>query len=459
MRAARRFNGLTLAAALALGAGCEATAPPVPPVVATAPAPAPDPVKARLEDLEAFERGFFDMDRSYSSERRAEAARRLKELKAAAGATSDTRFVLELARIAALADNGHSGIFYRGRTPGFRRVALRLAPFAGEFIVVKAAPGHASVVGGRLISIDDTPVARLREAARTLVGGVPSRRDIIAPLFLESPGQLHALGLARDPERATYRFQMRSGETRAVDLPAVNPGGSGLEVAMALLSPENAPSGWSTLLAPEAAPWALRDIRAALRWRDLPELNAIHVQLRANLNAERPIGEFLDECERERRRAGRSHVILDMRMNGGGDLTTTREWMRALPSQLPADGRIVLLTSPWTFSAAISSTGYVKQAGGSRVTLVGEAPGDRLDFFAEGRPIRLPNSGAMVLMATERHDYANGCRAYTDCHPEVVRHPIAVRSLEPEVRAPWTIEAYIAGRDPGLEAAERILRK
>ena len=62
-------------------------------------------------------------------------------------------------------------------------------------------------------------------------------------------------------------------------------------------------------------------------------------------------------------------------------------------------------------------------------------------------------------MATERHDYANGCRAYTDCHKAVVDHPIAVASLEPSVKAPWTLEAYIAGRDPGMEAAERILRK
>ena len=104
-----------------------------------------------------------------------------------------------------------------------------------------------------------------------------------------------------------------------------------------------------------------------------------------------------------------------------------------------------MLTSPWTFSAAISSTGYLKQAGGDRVILVGEAPGDRLRFFAEGGPKTLPRSGALILTATQRHDYLTGCQGFTDCHGAVVRYPIAVKSLDPEVAAPWTIEAYAAG--------------
>ncbi len=148
-----------------------------------------------------------------------------------------------------------------------------------------------------------------------------------------------------------------------------------------------------------------------------------------------------------------------MRMNGGGDLTLTRAWMQSLPGRLPPEGRVVVLTGPWTFSATISSVGYLKQAGKDRVVLVGESPGDRLSFFAEGRPIFLPNSGATVLMATGRHDYIEGCRGFADCHPQVVVSPIAVKSLAPDVPAPWTLETYVQGRDPGMEAAARVLGK
>jgi hypothetical protein len=145
-----------------------------------------------------------------------------------------------------------------------------------------------------------------------------------------------------------------------------------------------------------------------------------------------------------------------MRVNGGGNLNTARDFMKRLPELVP--GRIFALTSPWTFSAAISSIGYLEQAAPGRVTIVGEEIGDRLEFWAEGRPTTLPHSGVVISLATERHDYVNGCRAYTDCHGPVVQNSIAVPSLGPDIVAPWTIEAYRAGRDPGMQAIVAALR-
>jgi hypothetical protein len=130
--------------------------------------------------------------------------------------------------------------------------------------------------------------------------------------------------------------------------------------------------------------------------------------------------------------------------------------MQKLPTLVP--GRVFALTSPWTFSAGISSVGYLEQAAPDKVTLVGEAVGDRMRFWAEGDAIVLPNSQAAMLMATERHDYLTGCKGYPDCHGNVVRNPIAVPDLDPDIAAPWTIEAWRAGRDPGMEAVATALR-
>jgi hypothetical protein len=88
------------------------------------------------------------------------------------------------------------------------------------------------------------------------------------------------------------------------------------------------------------------------------------------------------------------------------------------------------------------------------VILVGEPVGDRLRFWAEGRLATLEHSGVVLLPATERHDYLTGCKPFDDCHGNVVRHPIAVPSLDPDIAAPWTFEAWASGRDPALEAVE-----
>ncbi len=410
------------------------------------------------QDLVAFERDFFAVDRAYSPEARAQARRRLDALTANAGKISDARFILELSQIIALADNGHTMMLYHGTVEGLGRVGIRLVPFGHDFFVIHAVAEHADLLGGRLVVIDGAPIAQLRDSAHTLAGGIATWRDRRGLPFLESPGALHALGITKSAASATYRFQMGDGSSREARLvPVANPLG-GAEPD-AVLAPGAGPSGWRTLLPVDKAPWSLQESGETMRRRDAPEMDATVIQLRANLDGRIPIATFLEESDAARRAAGRKNVVLDMRMNDGGDLQLTRAWMSSITGRLPPGGRVVILTSPWTFSAAISSIAYLKQAGGARVVLVGETPGDRLRFWAEGRPISLPHSGALILMATQRHDYLTGCKGYTDCHPYVAKYSIAVKNLDPDVAAPWTLDSYAAGRDPGMEAAARVLAK
>ena len=107
--------------------------------------------------------------------------------------------------------------------------------------------------------------------------------------------------------------------------------------------------------------------------------------------------------------------------------------------------------------AAISTASYVKQAAPGRVTLVGEEPGDRLEFWAEGRVLTLAHSKLALLPATERHDYRDGCRRVDDCHGPVRRHPIAVPTLAPDIDATWTYAAWRDGIDPAMRAVEAAL--
>jgi hypothetical protein len=409
-------------------------------------------------DLAAFERDFFAVDRSYSAEARAQAEVRIAGLHQHLGAISNARFVLELSQIVALADNGHTAMLSRGTLPELASVGIRFTVFGEDFYVVRAIPDHADLLGGRLVAIDGIDIMTLLAAARTLRGGIPSWRDRFAASFFESPGQLHAMNLAQSAARASYRFRLRDGTAREAALDRLP--GSGRDQSSSMLDPSAGRSGWQVLLAADRAPWSLQEYSTPFRRRDAPELDAMVIQLHANIDIQgESIAAFLNDAETARANAHRKNVVLDMRFNGGGNLQLTRGFMVSLPDRLPPGGRVVVLTSPWTFSAAISSVGYLKQAGGDRVVLVGEAPGDRLQFWAEGTPFRLPSSGAWILPATARHDYFDGCRHFTDCHDYVTRFPIAVKSLAPDIAAPWTIESYAAGRDPGMEAATRILAR
>lgn len=415
---------------------------------------------ARHADIEFFHTQFLTLDRSYSPQARLVAEARLTRLDRRVGRITQAAFDLELARIVALADNGHTMDFAGPRSRLYDRIPLRLTPFGEGFYVLRANEANGDLLGAQLIAIDNRPISVVRDVARSLAGGTNVWRDRTAPFFLESPDLMEALHLTLRADRASYRFRLRDGHTVERTLLATPPQerahvNSDRWLYPAAVAGEE--GAWRPALSPQIAPWALQEPDVPFRWRADADLDALVMQFRQTNDApNHPIADFLAELGREIDARRPRNIIIDMRLNGGGNLQTTRDFMQSLPSRVP--GRLFVLTSPWTFSAAISSTAYLKQAAPDRVSIVGENVGDRLNFFSEGQVVMLPNSHAFVSYATQRHDYVTGCRPFNDCHPPVVEHPISLPTLAPDISAPWTIDAYLAGRDPAMEAVAAALQ-
>jgi hypothetical protein len=262
------------------------------------------------------------------------------------------------------------------------------------------------------------------------------------------------VGLVRNADSVTYEFITSAGKK--------------ISRVLSVRSSSNG-AAWRGLPNPQKNAWAFQEPDEPFRYRDAPEIDGVVVQLRRTLDAgDQKIAAFLEEAETKRQTLGRKHVVLDMRFNGGGNFLLVRDFMIRWPARVP--GRFFVLTSRQTFSAAIASIAYLKQAGKDRVTIVGEPVGDRMMFFSDGLPIRLPHSGRYFLPAVVRMDYADGCRRYDDCLEAIAqpgrpvaegalptlgslaRLPVSVSTLEPDVHAPWTIDAWSNGTDPMMEA-------
>ena len=415
---------------------------------------APDARAEQLEDLAAFRQDFLAVDRSFSPSARAEAERRIRALERKAGDADGTRFVVDLCRVAALADNGHTHCQLESiPAPS---VPIGFVLLRGEDYVLSAGAANADLLGARLAAVDGRPISMVRRAVRSLVGGLTAWRDVQTAGVYARPGLLQALGIAHRRDRALYSF--------------VTPHGRAIERELTVLTEPPGPLAKG----PDPA-WAYQDPLPGLRWRDAPAHGAVVVQLRRNFN--RPgesITDLLDAAEQRRAKLGRRNVVLDLRFNDGGDLTLTRAFLAAWPGRVGPDGRFAVLIGPRTFSAGMASAAYLKQAGAEQVVLVGQPPGDRLTFFAEGRDVRLPTSGLRVRPATERDDFRGGCRTYVDCHAALAqpggptaspppldrllaRMPVAVASLDPDVKASMSVDDWLAGRDPAMAAALHVL--
>jgi hypothetical protein len=460
------------------------------PAVAGAGAPTDaSPAQWIHEDIIVFREQFLAADRSFTSKARATAEARLSHLELASKSMSPQGFIVELCRIAALADNGHTRCLptWLGRdicrqvtaivgttspachfqnpdreVPDSRTVPIAFYPFGEEFNVIGVDAKDSNLLGSRLVSVENRSVRNIRTTLRTFSGGTLALRDLRGATILSSPEELHAVGLSHRNDSVLYEFVTPSGRRiRRTFAPARQP---------------EKPVTWRELPAADRAPWAFQEPGKPFRYRDAPEINSLVVQLRQILDGDREkIVDFLQEAEAQREARGRKNIVLDVRFNGGGNFLLTRDLFMRWPARVP--GQFFVLTSPRTFSAAITSIAYLKQAGTNRVSIIGEPVGDRLMFFSDGLPIQLPHSGRFFLPAVARMDYRDGCREYDDCMEAIAqpgrptattplptpaplnRLPISVATLEPDVLAPWTIYSWLTGKDPMMEAVTALVGK
>ena len=94
------------------------------------------------------------------------------------------------------------------------------------------------------------------------------------------------------------------------------------------------------------------------------------------------------------------------------------------------------------------SAAFIKQAGGDRVTILGEQIGDRLQFLSEGRRSCLPNFPVCVSYATGKHDYQHRCTDLNVCFWLNYLYPTRIRSLDPNETIPLSFSQWREGRDP-----------
>lgn len=390
-------------------------------------------------DVQAM-RTYVERNRAYPPAARAEALRQLELLPGLAA--TPARFELEAAHIAALADNGHSVLLPPQWPSRYRRSPVHFGLFSDGLLVVSAPADRRQLVGRRVLRINGRDWREIRSAYARYQGGLPGFRDQFVPLFMETPALLAAAGFGSDPDRLAITLEAPERAETVIVQAALTPYRD-----EAAFTGESPLIDGARLLSPNRVPLYLQDPGPLFRLAFPVELDGAYIQL----NAIRGLGiqQFFEQTLVELRRRRPHNIVVDLRFNMGGDLNIARDFMQALPGIVP--GRIYAITSGRTFSAAISSLGYLKQAAGDRLTIVGEPIGDRLEFWAEGDIVMLPGLGAFVLYASERHNYMTGCPE-PDCHSAIREHPIRVRSLQPDLPVGLSWAQYSEGRDPAMAA-------
>jgi hypothetical protein len=409
-------------------------------------------LEAQQQDIEQFSR-LLAMDRSFSPAARAEANRRIAELKSERAPLDGERFHVALLRTTALADNGHTNLYYRSGDSQ-NVLPLRVVLFADGLYVLRAKSAYADLLGARVDSIEGRPTRDVIAALELLHGGNEGWRRIHAALYVQSPAILYGDAIGSRPDQSNWTFRMPNGGEIMRTLPGETPGENEPHAEMTRwLSPQKMkgePSNWRALISDDAdLPLSLRDFNSTFRRAWIDHGCALFIQLKAVADADsQHIGDFLNATVDEARSHPPCNIIFDMRFNTGGDYTKAVRFASHSPDLVRPNGRIYLLTGPQTFSAAITTIAFVKQAAGPRAIILGESVGDRLTFYGEGNAGCLPHAGLCLHYSTGMHDYAHRCDDRDRCFWLNWIFPVQVRSLAPDETITMTFADYSSLRDP-----------
>ena len=424
--------------------------------------PALNLAQAQRQDLDYF-RNYFDYNKAYSPAAREEAEKLLADYTAQAGALSPAAFDLAVSRVIALADNGHSTVFMGPFSRHHNRLPCRLYKFSDGFFVLRARPACADLLGAQVLAIDGHPVKQIVDGMFQYSRGPRNHYDQFKAVFyLESPELLHAAGFAQASDRETLHIRARDGSEHDETIVADKPDANAPRVfSDSYLSPspiDGEAKDWKALLPRDArVPLFLRDYEnpfQSIYWADK---KTYYVQFRSNSDEPgHPIGAFVDRVKDEIAAEKPNTIILDLRLDQGGNFTKTASLMKHIADHAQ---HVYVLTSAWTFSAGNVSLALAKFHGGGKVTIVGEPAGDRMRIWAEGGDMVLPNSKLDMGFATGLHDYTKSCWGEPGCFWVMYLYPMQLKSWMPDVRVPYTFADYAALRDPALDRVLFTLSK
>lgn len=420
------------------------------------------------EDLVFLKEEWAPLDKSFSDEQRLEFDRLVDETMAATDQLAPQEFALAVMRAAAIARNGHTSAnidrFLGDDLPA------RAWWFSDGLHIVKTHPEFARLLGARIDRIGSLTTADAQERIKPYLSGTDQRIRFLGPGYLVSPVVLKEIGAIDDTARVPLTLKLADGRTETVELQASGEGDpgderkAGLNRGYSVLIPDDAemPGRWPHLLDGVGDRSPLYSKRSDLQSRFLDgEKKVLYIR--------NDTVRSIDETPLVDKFAGLFHekilptqpryIVVDLRLNNGGDFFNTILFSQAVPRLVPGNGRVFVLIGRATFSAGLSTAAMLEGAGPDKVSLIGETMGDNARFWSEGERVPLPNSKIAVRYSPQFHDYETGCTELSSCYWATVAFGPRGISIAPETTIDVSFADYAAGRDPVLEAAVEQMKK
>jgi hypothetical protein len=289
-------------------------------------------------------------------------------------------------RIANLIGDGHTYIRF---PEDYANLPVDIVRFGDDYRVVATANGNEKALGARVIKIEDTPSARAHEILLSLTPSDETDvlRNARANGFLTIGILLHGIGIVRDRNLVRYTLADDDGKEFAVNIHSV--------VRSDRLN-------WKYPY--KAAPLFRQKPDEDFWYSYLPESHTVYCNFRGYKDLGQHSKALFDLIKQQHP----DKLVIDMRMNGGGDYNVGLRHMvhpiRDLPD-INRKGHLFVLIGSDTFSAAMSNSAHFRYQ--TNAILVGQQIGEKPNSYQEAREMKLPNSRWTVRYSVKFYKFVD----------------------------------------------------
>ncbi len=362
---------------------------------------------------------------------------KFEALAASAPSRTDARLAIELTAILRGIGDGHSGVMFGNSADWALTLPVQFQAFEeGIFLTAVADPNLRGMLGGRLIAMDGRPIETIVAA---LSEGISRDNEgpwlrVQAANRLRYTALLAASGLVAHRDGATLAVVMPDG--RRIDA------GLGSDTTHPnIWNDKPNPAGWVNLgqTRPGPNPLYLRDPGRNYWFDYLPDSRTVYFAFNTIRDDKaETLAAFSDRLAAAIAARPVDRLVIDLRWNNGGNTYLLTPLLAAIlrSDKINRRGRLYVLIGGRTFSAAQNFASLLDRF--TEAVFVGEPTGSSPNFTGEEHPFTLPYSKLVVNVSNLQ---------WQSSFPQDQRSWIA-----PELYIPPSFAAYLAKRDPALEA-------
>lgn len=361
----------------------------------------------------------------------AEITRRYEDLKKNVPKLSDEEIFVGMSRMLAPLHQGHVVLWTS--PPLNRYLPVRLYAFPDGIYVIEGRGEHKDLAGSRVLAFGGVPAEEMLRRLAEASSADGDMQYLWGVSFLAETSWLKGLGGIGG--RAS---------TESVTLTVQKPGEASRTVTLATSTtqPENRQD--KLVAAPDVPPPLFLRDPDQMHWElALPEHDALYVQVNNLVDDEdEKLPDFGQRLWTVLEKTKPKNVILDLRHNNGGNTLIYPELLRTLIAFSREPGnQIYALIGRRSYSATGNFVTDLERL--ADPIFVGEATSECCNLYGDATVVRLPYSKVEGELTNVKWNLSS---------PSDRR-----REMSPEVPVQLTAQDYFAGRDPVMEAVQRMI--